>query len=134
MSLLSSFIARRFSGAAPPAEASNDAALASPALTCDTPPTASSSTPPEHDAPTTDDIAVPAAVDRRPTLIDRFRRYSSFSRPAPDAVVEEDGNGTSDNSTTAPIAIPVDTSMSRDRPRTLDQRFRQLNLDPSTLR
>lgn len=142
MSLLPSFIARRFSGAASSGEASQDGALPRPALTCDTPtaPSNAPTTPPDDEADeivstTADDNAVPAALNNRPTLIDRFRRYSSFTRPSQDAVVveeDEDCDDPSSTLTTAPIPIPGSTSMSRESSHVpeLSRRIHQVTLDP----
>jgi uncharacterized CHY-type Zn-finger protein len=131
MSLLSAFITRRFSspGGVPSAEAScDDGTRSARELACDSPPHAQPN-PPSTTTPIA--IAVPTAGDRSTTLIDRFRRYSSFSRPAHDAVLEEDCNGLSTPSLAAPIAIPHDTSMRPNPSRILDDELRQLNLDSS---
>lgn len=131
MSLLSAFITRRFSssGGVPPAEASSDdGTRAALQLACDSP------LSPQPNPPSTtthDTAAVSTAEDRPTTLIDRFRRYSSFSRPTQDAVVEEDYNGLTHPSQAAPIAIPVDTSMPQTSSLILDDELRQLNLDSS---
>jgi uncharacterized CHY-type Zn-finger protein len=131
MSLLSAFITRRFSspGGVPSAEASSDdGTRAALELACDNPP----SSQPNPRSTTTDlDIAVSTAEHRPTTLIDRFRRYSSFSRPAQDAVVEEDCNGLTAPSLAAPIAIPLDTSMPETSSRILDDELRQLSLEPA---
>jgi uncharacterized CHY-type Zn-finger protein len=132
MSLLSAFITRRFSspGGVPSAEASsNDGTRSGRELACD-------SLLEQPNSPTTTTTtdtatAVPAAEHRPPTLIDRFRRYSSFSRPAHDAVLEEDCNGLITPSLAAHIAIPHDTSMHQNPSRILDDELRQLSLNPS---
>lgn len=138
--MLPSFIARRFSGAAPPGEASNDGPLPRPVLTCD-PPTASSNDSPiapiednvDGECSTVgDDVVARAPQPRRPSLIDRFRRYSSFSRAPQDAVVEEEGGGPSSNTTTAPIAIPIPSNMPQSSPSLLNRHLRDLSLDPAT--
>jgi hypothetical protein len=112
MSLLSAFITRRFSspGGVPSAEAScDDGTRSARQLACDSPPHTQPK-PPTTTAATA--IAVPTTEERPTTLIDRFRRYSSFSRPAHDAVLEEDCNGLSIPSLAAPTAIPHDTAYS----------------------
>lgn len=132
MSMLSSFIQRRFSSsaAAPPAEASSDdgTGAASLELACDSTPSSQPSPPPTtpHDA-----IAPPTAETRPTTLIERFRRYSSFSRPTQDAVAEEDCDGLDTTSTVPPISIPLERSMPTNPSRILDDELRRLNLDAS---
>jgi len=143
MSLLSSFIidpvvrqARRFSGVSPPAEASaNDGALSHVSSTS---PHDAQNTPLDFEkstlvSTTRDAIAGPTAEQRPHVLIDRFRRYSSFSRQAQDAVVEEDDNGPSTPTTAALVDIPTNTSMPQSSSRLLDDELRQLTLDPSLL-
>jgi hypothetical protein len=141
MSLLSSLLPRRFSssGIVLAGEASSDSSSTlAPPLTCDTPP------PNPRPSTTQHAIAEPTPADRPTTLIERFRRYSSFSRPAQDAVVEEeDCNGLTTTSLAAPIAIananpianpianPLAASMSQNSSHILDDELRQLNLDPA---
>jgi hypothetical protein len=130
MSLLSSFITRRFSqSVAPPGEASDSDDRPSSALqlTCDNPPSSPPNTPPT----TRDAIAVPTTESRPNTLIDRFRRYSSFSRQAQNAMVEEDCDGPLNTSVAAPIAILFDTSMPQNSSHILDDELRHLTLNPS---
>jgi hypothetical protein len=127
--MLSSFIARRFSssGAVPLVEASSDDGRPSaPQLACDSPPNSSPST---ISTSARDATAVSTSENRPATLIDRFRRYSSFSRPAQDVVVEEDGNGLINTTPAAPIPIPYDTSMPQNSSRIPDDELRHLNLD-----
>jgi hypothetical protein len=130
MSLLSSFISRRFSqSAAPSVEAStDDEARSARELTCDIPPT---TLPDTTQPPIRDTIAAPTPAERSPTLIDRFRRYSSFSRQTQDAVVEEDDVGLGTPSVALPIAISFDTSMPPDPSRILDDELRLLSLGSS---
>lgn len=74
---------------------------------------------------------VPSA--RSVPLLERVRRYSSFTRRPNDVVVAEepaDGDA-SINTTTAPIEIPGDaTNMSSNPSRALEHRFRSADLDP----
>jgi uncharacterized CHY-type Zn-finger protein len=136
LSMLSSFISRRFSsssGVAAPAEANSDDGTlptSEAQLACDN---ASDSPPHKTPASIRDANAGPTLENRPTTLIDRFRRYSSFSRPAQDAVVEEDGHDLNETTITAPIAIPVPviTSMPQDSSHILDDELRQLNLEPT---
>jgi hypothetical protein len=130
MSMLSSFITRRFSSSAhvPPTEASsNDGTPSASQLACDSPP---SSPPNTISTAVRDAIVVPIAEHRPASLIDRFRRYSSFSRPAQDAVVEDD-NGLTHTTIAASIPIQRDFSMPQDSARILDEELRQLTLDSS---
>jgi uncharacterized CHY-type Zn-finger protein len=144
MSLISSFIidpvvraGRRFSGAgAAPVPSAGDAAglpishanqIESPATT---PPRnrdndADAEVPAERDAPQT-----PSA--RPISLLERARRYSSFTRRPNDVVLDEEADDEGGiNTTTAPIDIPADAaSMSSNPSRTLESRFRNLELDP----
>lgn len=137
LSMLSSFITRRFSsssGVVPPAEASSDdgtLGLSDLQFACDK----ASDSPPHTTSGTTRDAIAGLTTENRPaTLIDRFRRYSSFSRPAQDAVVEEDYHGLTDSTIAAPIAIsvPIVTSMPQDSSHILDDELRQLNLNSLT--
>src|SRR5690242_1744994 len=134
--LISSFISRRLSAgtaAGPvPAPAPSDAlshANQDP----------SAATPP-RDNNTDADAEAPAARDaprvpsaRSVPLLERVRRYSSFTRQPNDVVVAEepaDGDA-SINTTTAPIEIPGDaTNMSSNPSRALEHRFRSADLDP----
>ncbi|KAH4037423.1 hypothetical protein HBI09_070350 [Parastagonospora nodorum] len=131
--MLSSYITRRFSssGVVPSGEASSDDGTPStPQLACDSPP----NSPPDSISTATRDATEVSTAENRPaSLIERFRRYSSFSRPAQDAVEEEDDNGLTTCNTTlaAPIPISRDTSMPQDSSRILDDELRQLSLDPA---
>jgi hypothetical protein len=135
MSLLSSLIPRRFSssGIVPAGEASSHGTSTLAPLTCDTPPPNPPSSTTQHAIAVPTPTPTPTPTDRPTTLIDRFRRYSSFSRPVQDAVVEEeDCNGLTTTSVAAPIAIithPFEATMSQSSSRILDDELRQLNLD-----
>ncbi|KAF3031435.1 hypothetical protein E8E12_000860 [Didymella heteroderae] len=144
MSLISSFIidpvvraGRRFSGAGaahvPPAGDAaglpishanqSDSSATTPPRDCDN--DAYVEAPAERDVPQT-----PSA--RPVSLLERARRYSSFTRRPNDVVVNEEGDDADgNNATTAPIDIPADAaSMSSNPSRTLESRFRNLELDP----
>jgi uncharacterized CHY-type Zn-finger protein len=143
MSLISSFIidpvvraGRRFSGAgAAPVPSAGDAAglpishANQSAGSATTPPRdgdndAIVGAPAERDAPQT-----PSA--RPVSLLERARRYSSFTRRPNDVVVDEGHDEGGINTTTAPIDIPADAaSMSSNPSRALEHRFRSLELNP----
>ena len=136
MSLFSSFIidpvvrhARRFSGAVPPGEdASVDGARS---LACDNRDSAAAVPPPDREtgadtASTLQDGDVADAEEAtgtRPTaLMDRFRRYSSFSQRPRSAVVDEEQS----DETLPPIDTPVE--MSANPSRSLADQFRHLHV------
>ncbi|KAJ4365304.1 hypothetical protein N0V83_008924 [Neocucurbitaria cava] len=137
MSLLSSFIidpvvrhARRFSGQ-PPAEASNDGAPAI-LLTCDPPGCPNDPPPSGTGTPTStprDEESSETIAGGPTALIDRFRRYSSFTQRPRSAVIDEQEHNAvpSNSSTTVPINIP--TEMSSNPSRAVANQFRRLNLD-----
>jgi hypothetical protein len=143
MSLLSTFIidpvvrqARRFSGVSAPAEASSNDDVLSHANS--TSPRAAHHTAPDRETTThsaRDVLAAPIPEQRPNVLVDRSRRYSSFSRQAQDAVAEED-NGlpslTGTPTIAAPVAIRARNTMPL-RPSRVpdDDELRQPILDPS---
>jgi uncharacterized CHY-type Zn-finger protein len=123
MSLFSSFIidpvvrhARRFSGVSP-VEASHDGTQP---LACDSDSVDDTNTAIPHG-----DIAQATAT--QPTaLIDRFRRYSSFSQRPRSAVVDEGEEERND----VVLNTPVDMSANPSR---LADQFRHLDVDPTRL-
>ena len=155
MSLISSYFiepvvraGRRLSfgtGAAPVPPASN-AAPAEPLSHANQ--VSSSTAPPQNGGAEADSEALaardaPQSPDGRPAhLLERIRRYSSFTRRPNDVVVDEelemgDDEGaisattTTTTTATAPIAIPSDaTNMSANPSRPLEHRLRSLDLDP----
>jgi uncharacterized CHY-type Zn-finger protein len=155
MSLISSYFiepvvraGRRLSfgtGAAPVPPASN-AAPAEPLSHANQVP--SSTAPPQNGGAEADSEALaardaPQSPDGRPAhLLERIRRYSSFTRRPNDVVVDEelemgDDEGaisattTTTTTATAPIAVPSDAAnMSANPSRPLEHRLRSLDLDP----
>lgn len=145
MSLISSFITRRFSagaGAAPVPSAGDAAGLRVQSHANRDPSSASATTPPREgtaDAPNAESSAArdapQTASARSVSYLGRFSRYSSFSRQPNHVVVNEedvvDDEGGINTTTSAPIDIPVDAaSMSSNPSRALEHRFRSLDLDP----
>ena len=146
MSLISSFIIdpvvrarRRFSGAgAAPVPSASDAA--GPPLSHANQDPSPATTPPRDGDTGADAEALaardaPQAPSARPVrLIERVRRYSSFTRRRNDVVVGEetgDDEGGINTATTAPIDIPGDAaSMSSNPSRALEHGLRNLDLDP----
>jgi uncharacterized CHY-type Zn-finger protein len=147
MSLISSFIidpvvraGRRFSGAAAVPSAGDAAGLPLSHANHDP---SSATTPPADSDVDASASAVPdaTAAGNAPQissaspvpLLDRIRRYSSFTRRPHDVVVDEevgDDEGGLNSSVTAPIDIPVDAaSMSSNPSRALEARFRGLDLE-----
>ena len=138
MSLFSSFIidpvvrhARRFSGVVPPGEA-NDEGSRAQALACDNHDSAVPSPRPDDETAASavsareGDVAEADAAARPTALVDRFRRYSSFSQRPRSAVVDEEQSHDD-----LPIDTPVE--MSANPSRTLADQFRHLEVDPSRL-
>ena len=144
MSLISSFIidpvvraGRRFSGAgaAPVSSASDAGELPSHAnqdpSSTNTPPT-DRNTDENSEAVTAPEASQTTSARPVPSL-DRFRRYSSFTRQPHDVVVNEERSdeGGINRTITVPTNIPVDAaSMSSNPSRMLEHRFRNLDLDP----
>ena len=143
MPLLSSFIdpvarhVRRFSqGVEPPSEARHGT---NNPLTCDAPtrpPRASPDGNTEEEAPTSlGSISTPSNSASGDTLFGRFRRFSSFSFPPQDAVVEQDSDDPPTAPPTAPAPLTRHTSMPPDNPRIPIDQLRRLRVDaplPST--
>ncbi|KAJ4333066.1 hypothetical protein N0V87_007884 [Didymella glomerata] len=144
MSLISSFIIdpvvrarRRFSGAGAASVPSAGDAAGLPISHANQ--RVSSATTPPRDRDNDADAEAPAERDapqtpsaRPVSLLERARRYSSFTRRPYDAVVDEEADDEGGiNATTAPIDIPADAaSMSSNPSRALENRFRNLELDP----
>ena len=145
MSLISSFISRRLSGAGAAGAASvpsaGDAARLPLSHANQDPSSATATTPPRDGSADAPDAEFPAARDapqtpsaRPASYLERFRRYSSFTRQPHNVVVDEepsDDEGGINTTATAPIDIPVDAaSMSSNPSRALEHRFRSLDLNP----
>lgn len=136
MSLFSSFIidpvvrhARRFSGAVAPGEAGEASEDGARSLACDNRDSGVAVPPPDCETGANTgsrqqyvDVAEEATGTRPTALLDRFRRYSSFSQRPRSAVVDEEQS----DEALPPIDTPVD--MSANPSRSLADQFRHLHV------